>query len=1137
MKKIIILFKASIVLAILSCFSAVAQVAPPGWTDFQIGLVNDNSNNINVRMKKALSENVKLHYRYAYVNNGVDPNTNALSWLFNQWGTDYSKNSIAMGLRPAYVIYMLQEEGGASALKNNIMNATFMRNYFTSIRIVAEKSNGYKSMFVIEPDTWGYFLQNALEQGTQSDPRLITANINNLGAGYEYLSDLPNTLSGVAQGVIRTIRRYAPDAYCGLLMSFWSVSSNGATGPPTADGAKGMVYWNQSDVDYSAKRNADFANQLLSATDRGDFIGVEKNGWSAGNWLVKQNRNDYYWNDAQNAKWVSWSKTLKQHVNLPLLGWQISIGHIGLPNTVNRYEDTFMPYFFSHVQEFINAGFIGFLAGKGLADCTDFTNLNGNELEANGNAGDNGWFFEKLKTFDAGRPYLGTTSGPSITITSPSSGATFTPGTAITIATNVTVATGCSVTKVEFFQGTQRLGEDVTAPYTFPWTVPLDGSYALTAKITDTCGGTATSPVVNVVSLTPATLPSPWVSAGVGSVTPAGSATYTNGTFTVKGAGADIWGNADAFHYVYQPVNGNVEIIARIASLTNTDGWAKGGVMIRETIAANSKHAMVAATASNGVAFQRRASTAGVSEHTASTGTVPVWLKLTRVDNLFTASQSTNGTTWTTIGTATITMTSSVLVGLPLTSHLNGTLTTATFTNVNVSAVNANINPTASIKKPLNAAILTASCFTVEADAADADGTIAKVELYVDGNIFATDTTLPYTFEVCGLSAGTHTLAVKATDNQAGTFTSNAISITQQAENVSPTASISKPLSGATISTACFSVEANAADADGTIVKVELYVDGNIFAIDTTLPYTFEVCNLATGNHTLAVKATDNQAASFMSTAITIVKSGANSNPMVSIISPANNQTFAGPVSIDILASASDADGIASVEYFKNGESLAVRTTSPYLFYWINVTAGVYEITAKATDNTGLSTTSLPIKITVTGPADGCTTISQYVSTGVVYNAGNRVKNGGSQYECKPWPFSGWCSAGPAYEPGVGFAWQDAWTFIGNCLSSGSARSSEFTTESMEEEADGLDVFPTLGTSNNAHTVKMVFNENPGSVQVNIHNVNGLQIDDQFYKNNKRTIDLKVPSLPEGLYIIKVKGENKTWMKKYFVRE
>jgi chitinase/chitodextrinase len=516
--------------------SVQAAAVPAGWGDFQMGLVSDNTNIINVRMKKALQENVKLNYRYAYVNNGVDPSSNALSWLFNQWGTDYSRNSQEMGLRPAYVIYMLQEEGGAAALKNNIRNADFMRKYFSSIRTVAEKSNGYKAIFVIEPDTWGYFLQNALEQGTTSDPRQVPATVSNLGAGYEHLAGLPNTLSGVAQGIIRTLRRYAPDSYNGLLMSFWSVNGNGVTGPPVADGAKGMVYWNQGDVTYSAQRNVEFANQLLPATgDRGDFIGVEKNGWSAGNWLVKQNRNDYYWNDTQNAKWVSWSKTLSQGVNLPLLGWQISIGHMGLPNTVNRYEDTFMPYFFTHKQEFFDAGFIGFLAGKGLADCTDFTNLNGNSLESNGNAGDNGWFFEQLKAFDAGRPYLTGVTPPSVSITSPAAQRSFTAPAAIEIAATAGAGTGGTIAKVEFFQGTVKLGEDTSAPYAFTWTNVGAGSYSLTAKVTTATAAAATSSAVAIMVTVPNTNTPPVVSL----TSPAsGGTAYTAPATVVLGASA-----------------------------------------------------------------------------------------------------------------------------------------------------------------------------------------------------------------------------------------------------------------------------------------------------------------------------------------------------------------------------------------------------------------------------------------------------------------------------------------------------------------------------------------------------------------------------------------------------------------------
>jgi hypothetical protein len=61
----------------------------------------------------------------------------------------------------------------------------------------------------------------------------------------------------------------------------------------------------------------------------------------------------------------------------------------------------------------------------------------------------------------------------------------------------------------------------------------------------------------------------------------------------------------------------------------------------------------------------------------------------------------------------------------------------------------------------------------------------------------------------------------------------------------------------------------------------------------------------------------------------------------------------------------------------------------------------------------------------------GCSGVPQW-STGT-YQAGAQVQHNGAKYECKPWPYSGWCGIGGAYEPGVGFAWQDAWIGLGPC--------------------------------------------------------------------------------------------------------
>ena len=79
------------------------------------------------------------------------------------------------------------------------------------------------------------------------------------------------------------------------------------------------------------------------------------------------------------------------------------------------------------------------------------------------------------------------------------------------------------------------------------------------------------------------TLPPPWQTSDIGSVGHAGSASASNGSFTLSGSGDDIWNNADAFRYVYQSFSGDGTITARVGSVGNTNAWAKAGVMFRET--------------------------------------------------------------------------------------------------------------------------------------------------------------------------------------------------------------------------------------------------------------------------------------------------------------------------------------------------------------------------------------------------------------------------------------------------------------------------------------------------------------------------------------------------------------------------
>jgi fibronectin type 3 domain-containing protein/regulation of enolase protein 1 (concanavalin A-like superfamily) len=180
-------------------------------------------------------------------------------------------------------------------------------------------------------------------------------------------------------------------------------------------------------------------------------------------------------------------------------------------------------------------------------------------------------------------------------------------------------------------------------------------------------------------------LPYPWQTRDIGSVGVIGSASYSNTNFIVTGSGADIWGTADAFRYVYLPVTGNCTIIAHVDSVQNIDPWSKAGVMIRESLNTNATYSLIAVTPGNGVSFQYRTTTGGSSGNSAIAGpTAPYWVKLVRSGNTFTGYASANGTTWTTVGSQTFTMASAAYVGVEVTAHNNSSVCASVFDGVNV---------------------------------------------------------------------------------------------------------------------------------------------------------------------------------------------------------------------------------------------------------------------------------------------------------------------------------------------------------------------------------------------------------------------------------------------------------------------
>jgi regulation of enolase protein 1 (concanavalin A-like superfamily) len=182
-------------------------------------------------------------------------------------------------------------------------------------------------------------------------------------------------------------------------------------------------------------------------------------------------------------------------------------------------------------------------------------------------------------------------------------------------------------------------------------------------------------------------LPAGWSTSDIGAVGAAGSGSGSGAALTVTGAGADIWNMADAFHYVYTALTGDGTIVTRVTSVQYVANWTKAGVMMRESLAPNARHALMLVSPGKGLAFQRRVSTGGISTSTSGfAGTAPAYVRLARSGSTITASFSFDGSSWTTVGSDTFTMPATIYVGLAVSSHVYGTLATATFENTATTA-------------------------------------------------------------------------------------------------------------------------------------------------------------------------------------------------------------------------------------------------------------------------------------------------------------------------------------------------------------------------------------------------------------------------------------------------------------------
>jgi hypothetical protein len=181
----------------------------------------------------------------------------------------------------------------------------------------------------------------------------------------------------------------------------------------------------------------------------------------------------------------------------------------------------------------------------------------------------------------------------------------------------------------------------------------------------------------------PPNVPVPWSTVDVGDVGLTGSATFSNGTFTVYGAGSNIWDTADSFRYVYQSLSGDGQIVAHVASEQYTSPFAKAGLMIRQTTDPGSAHVVVDVRPDGNVEFMSRSTSGATTDYIAGVSqSPPAWLMLAMSGGTVIGSVSSDGVNWTPVASVPSPISGGATIGMVVTAQDPTVINTSTFDSV-----------------------------------------------------------------------------------------------------------------------------------------------------------------------------------------------------------------------------------------------------------------------------------------------------------------------------------------------------------------------------------------------------------------------------------------------------------------------
>jgi hypothetical protein len=191
--------------------------------------------------------------------------------------------------------------------------------------------------------------------------------------------------------------------------------------------------------------------------------------------------------------------------------------------------------------------------------------------------------------------------------------------------------------------------------------------------------------------------------------------------------------------------------------------------------------------------------------------------------------------------------------------------------------IEVNTPPMVRIDQPASPAVVfTPNALQITASATDPDGINWVQFLYEHNNsgrleLLNTDFYAPYITSWNTIPAGSYRFVARAQDYR-GMVTDSEPLLVTVISNQAPVVNLLSPASGTNFDEpASITLTANASDADGSVVSVAFYADGNLLQSDTAAPYTYTWGGVVAGSYTLTAVATDNRGTTSTTAPVTVV--------------------------------------------------------------------------------------------------------------------------------------------------------------------------------------------------------------------------------------------------------------------------